>query len=171
MFYDQQAKRADPEKCSPRAKRDDALRIDVQRVFDENLPVYGAHKVWKQMNRDGAQLARCTVEHLIIRLGLEGTRRGRTCRTTIPDTGLESPADLVQRQFVAERPNQMCVADITVVATWSGFTYVAFIVEEFSRRIVGGRVSRSMRTDLVLDALEHALWARGGAKGVIHHSD
>ncbi|MEE4109796.1 MAG: IS3 family transposase, partial [Halieaceae bacterium] len=115
--------------------------------------------------------ARCTVERLMKRLGLEGTRRGRRCRTTIPDSDLVRPADLVRRQFVAERPNQLWVADITYVATWSGFAYVAFVVDVFSRRIVGWRVSRTMRTDLVLDALEQAVWARGGAKGVIHHSD
>ncbi len=170
-FYDHQAKREDPDKRSARAKRDDALCADVQRVFDENLQVYGARKVWRQMNREDIRVARCTVERLMKRLGLEGTRRGRRCRTTIPDAALARPADLVQRQFVAERPNQLWVADITYVATWSGFAYVAFVVDVFSRRIVGWRVSRTMRTDLVLDALEQALWARGGARGVIHHSD
>jgi transposase InsO family protein len=170
-FYDHQAKREAPEKRSGRAKRDDVLCVDVQRVFDENLEVYGAHKVWKQMNREGIPVARCSVERLMKRLGLEGTRRGRRCRTTIPDTNLVRPADLVQRRFVADRPNQLWVADITYVATWSGFAYVAFVVDVFSRRIVGWRVSRFMRTDLVLDALEQALRARGGAKGVIHYSD
>jgi transposase InsO family protein len=170
-FYDHQAKREDPDKRSARSKRDEALCVDVQRVFDENLQVYGAHKVWRQMNREDIRVARCTVERLMKRLGLEGTRRGRRCRTTIPDADLARPADLVQRQFVAERPNQLWVADITYVATWSGFAYVAFVVDVFSRRIVGWRVSRTMRTDLVLDALEQALWARGGARGVIHHSD
>jgi transposase InsO family protein len=170
-FYDHQTRREDPDKRSARAQRDDVLCVDVKRVFDENLQVYGAHKVWKQMNREGIGVARCTVERLMKRLGIEGTRRGRGCRTTIPDTDLVRPADLVQRQFVAERPDQLWVADITYVATWSGFAYVAFVVDVFSRCIVGWRVSRSMRTDLVLDALEQALWARGGAKGVIHHSD
>jgi putative transposase len=170
-FYDHQAKRGDPDRRSARAKRDETLCVDVKRVFDENYGVYGAKKVWRQMNREDIRVARCTVERLMKHLGLEGTRRGRRCRTTIPDTDLVRPADLVQRQFVAERPNQLWVADITFVATWSGFAYVAFVVDVFSRRIVGWRVSRSMRTDLVLDALEQALWARGGAKGVIHHSD
>ena len=170
-FYDHQTKRQDPDKRSARAKRDEALCVDVKRVFDDNYGVYGAKKVWRQMNREDIRVARCTVERLMKRLGLEGTRRGRRCRTTIPDSDLVRPADLVQRQFVAERPNQLWVADITYVATWSGFAYVAFVVDVFSRRIVGWRVSRTMRTDLVLDALEQALWARGGAKGVIHHSD
>jgi transposase InsO family protein len=105
------------------------------------------------------------------RLGLEGAMRGRRCRTTIPDTTAERPMDLVQRQFIADRPNQLWVADITYVATWGGFAYVAFVTDVFARRIVGWRVARSMRTDLVLDALEQAVWARGGAQGVIHHSD
>jgi putative transposase len=170
-FYDHQTKQQDPDKRSARAKRDEALCVDVKRVFDENYGVYGVKKVWRQMNREDIRVARCTVERLMKRLGLEGTRRGRRCRTTIPYTGLVRPADLVQRKFVAERPNQLWVADITYVATWSGFAYVAFVVDVFSRRIVGWRVSRTMRTDLVLDALEQALWARGGAKGVIHHSD
>jgi transposase InsO family protein len=170
-FYDHQTRREDPDKRSARAQRDDVLCVDVKRVFDENLQVYGAHKVWKQMNREGIGVARCTVERLMKRLGIEDTRRGRGCRTTIPDTDLVRPADLVQRQFVAERPNQLWVADINYVATWSGFAYVAFVVDVFSRHIVGWRVSRSMRTDLVLDALEQALWARGGATDVIHHSD
>jgi transposase InsO family protein len=143
----------------------------VQRVFDDNFQVYGARKVWRQMNREQIPVARCTVERLMKRLGLEGTRRGRRCRTTIPDDGAVRPADLVQRHLAAESPNQLWVADITYVATWSGFAYVAFVTDVFSRRIVGWRVARSMRTDLVLDALEQALWARGGAEGVIHHSD
>ena len=170
-FYDHQAKRDNPESRSDRARRDDALCIDIQRVFEDNFRVYGARKVWRQLNREDIEVARCTVERLMKRLGLEGARRGRRCQTTIPDTAADRPADLVQRQFVADRPNQLWVADITYVATWSGFAYVAFVVDVFARRIVGWRVARSMRTDLVLDALEQALWARGGAKGVIHHSD
>jgi transposase InsO family protein len=170
-FYDHRTKREDPNRRSARAKRDDELCVDVQRVFDENLQVYGAHKIWRQMNREDIRVARCTVARLMKRLGLEGTRRGRRCRTTIPDTEATCPADLVQRQFTADRPNQLWVADITYVATWSGFAYVAFVVDVFSRHIVGWRVARSMRTDLVLDALEQAVWARGGAQGVIHHSD
>jgi len=170
-FYDHQAKRRDPQRRSARAKRDDELCVDVQRVFNENLSVYGIHKVWRQMNREDIRVARCTVARLMKRLGLEGTRRGRRCRTTIPDTDATRPADLVQRQFTADRPNQLWVADITYVATWRGFAYVAFVVDVYSRHIVGWRVARSMRTDLVLDALEQAVWTRGGARGVIHHSD
>ena len=170
-FYDHQAKQRDPQRRSARAKRDDEVCIDVQRVFDENLRVYGIHKVWRQMNREDIRIARCTVARLMKRLGLEGTRRGRRCRTTIPDTDAVRPADLVKRQFTADRPNQLWVADITYVATWSGFVYVAFVVDVYSRHIVGWRAARSMRTDLVLDALEQAVWARGGVRGVIHHSD
>jgi putative transposase len=170
-FYDHQAKRTGPERRSERAKRDDALCLDIQRVWEENFRVYGARKVWRQMNREDISVARCTVERLMQRLGLEGARRDRKCRTTIPDTAADRPADLVQRQFMAERPNQLWVADITYVATWSGFAYVAFVIDVFARRIVGWRVARSMRTDLVLDALEQAIWARGGTRGVIHHND
>jgi len=130
-----------------------------------------ASKVWRQMNREDIEVARCTVERPMKRLGLEGVRRGRRCLTTIPDKAADRPADLVQRHFVADRPNQLWVADITYVATWSGFVYVAFVIDVFARRIVGWRVARSMRTELVLDALEQAVWARGGAQGVIHHSD
>lgn len=170
-FYDHQDKRNHPQRRSDRARRDDVLCPQIQRVWEENFQVYGAHKVWKQLNREDFEVARCTVERLMKRLGLAGARRGRGCRTTIPDTGAERPADLVQRQFVADRPNQLWVADITYVATWRGFAYVAFVTDVFSRHIVGWRVSSSMRTDLVLDALEQAVWARGGAEGVIHHSD
>ena len=170
-FYDHLAKREDPDKRCARAQRDEALCVDIQRIFEEHFEVYGAHKIWRQMNREAIPVARCTVERLMRRLGIQGARRGRRCRTTIPDTGLHRPDDLVQRRFVADRPNQLWVADITYVATWSGFAYVAFVTDVFSRRIVGWRVASSMRTDLVLDALEQAVWARGGASGVIHHRD
>lgn len=170
-FYAHQNKLSNPDRRSDRAKRDDALRPEIQRVWEENFHVYGAHKVWKQLNREDFEVARCTVERLMKQLGLEGTRRGRRCRTTIPDTGAERPADLVERQFSADRPNHLWVADITYVATWRGFAYVAFVTDVFSRHVVGWRVASSMRTDLVLDALEQAVWARGGAEGVIHHSD
>ena len=170
-FYDHKDKRNHPPRRSSRAKRDDALCSEVKRVWEENFQVYGAHKVWKQLNREDIEVARCTVERLMKRLGLEGARRGKGCKTTIADTGADRPADLVQRQFVADRPNQLWVADITYVATWRGFAYVAFVIDVFSRHIVGWRVASSMRTDLVLDALEQAVWARGGAEGVIHHSD
>jgi len=170
-FYDHQAKQVDPERRSQRAKRDDGLVVDIRRVWEEHFQVYGARKVWRQLHREEIPVARCTVERLMQREGIEGVRRGRRCRTTISDAAAERPADLVQRQFVAERPNQLWVADITYVATWSGFAYVAFVTDVFARCIVGWRVARSMRTDLVLDALEQAVWARGGGKGVIHHSD
>jgi putative transposase len=170
-FYEHKAREADPNRLPDRAKRDLELSVDIQRVWEENFQVYGVRKVWRQMNREDIEVARCTVERLMKRLGIEGARRGRSCRTTIPDNAAERPADLVRRQFVADRPNQLWVADITYVATWSGFAYVAFVTDVFARRIVGWRVARSMRTDLVLDALEQALWSRRGAEGVIHHSD
>jgi len=170
-FYEHKAREADPDRLPDRAKRDLELSVDIQRVWEENFQVYGARKVWRQMNREDIEVARCTVERLMKHLGIEGARRGRSCRTTIPDNAAERPADLVQRQFVADRPNQLWVADITYVATWSGFAYVAFVTDVFARRIVGWRVARSMRTDLVLDALEQALWSRRDAEGVIHHSD
>jgi putative transposase len=170
-FYEHKAREADLNRLPDRAKRDLELCIDIQRVWEENFQVYGARKVWRQMNREDIEVARCTIERLMKHQGIEGARRGRSCRTTIPDNAAERPADLVQRQFVADRPNQLWVADITHVATWSGFAYVAFVTDVFARRIVGWRVARTMRTDLVLDALEQALWARGGAQGVIHHSD
>ena len=123
------------------------------------------------MKREGVQVARCTVERLMKDLGLEGVRRGKKCWTTISDDALWRPADRINRHFVATRPNQLWVADITVVATWAGFLYVAFVIDVFARRIVGWRVSRSLQTDLVLDALEQAVWSRKSAKGLIHHSD
>ena len=170
-FYEHKAREVDPNRLPDRAKRDLELSVDIQRVWEENFQVYGVRKVWRQMNREDIEVARCTVERLMKRLGIEGARRGRSCRTTIPDNAAQRPADLVQRQFVADRPNQLWVADITYVATWSGFAYVAFVTDVFARRIVGWRVARSMRTDLVLDALEQALWSRRGTEGVIHHSD
>ena len=123
------------------------------------------------MNRENIEVARCTVERLMKQLGIQGVRRGRKCWTTISDDTLIRPADLVNRQFIAMRPNQLWVADITHVATWSGFVYVAFVIDVFSRHIVGWRVSRSLHTDLVLDALEQALWSRTKTEGLIHHSD
>jgi putative transposase len=170
-FYEHKAREADPDRLPPRAKRDQELSIEIQRVWEENFRVYGARKVWRQLRREKIEVARCTVERLMKQLGLRGAVRGRRCRTTIGDPAADHPADLVQRQFVAERPNQLWVADFTYVATWSGFVYVAFVIDVFARCIVGWRVASSMHTDLVLDALEQALWARGGAKGAIHHSD
>lgn len=160
-----------PERRCNRAKRDEALSKEIQRVWDANHCVYGAHKVWKQLNRESIPTARCTVERLMGTLGLEGVRRGKRCVTTIPSEQAEKPLDLVNRQFTAARPNQLWVADVTYVATWSGFVYVAFVVDVFSRYIVGWRVLKTLQTDLVLDALEQALWARGKPRGVTHHSD
>ncbi len=160
-----------PGRRSDRAKRDEQLTAEVQRIWEQNHRVYGARKLWKQLNREGIPSARCTVERLMSRLGIEGVRRGKRCITTIPADMADKPLDLVNRQFTAERPDQLWVADITYVATWSGFIYVAFVVDVFSRRIVGWRVLKSLQTDLVLDALEQAVWARGKPQGVTHHSD
>ena len=137
------------------------------------MQVYGAEKVWRQLNREGVQIARCTVERLMKRLGLEGVRRGKVMRTTVPDKALPCPLDRVNRKFKADRPNQLWVSDFTYVSTWQGWLYVAFVIDVFARCIVGWRVSRSMRTDFVLDALEQALYARQPerADALVHHSD
>jgi transposase InsO family protein len=140
-------------------------------VHAENFGVYGARKVWRQLNREGTQVARCTVERLMRDLGLEGIRRGQKRRTTTSDESMPRPADLVERDFRAARPNELWVADITYVASWSGFVYVAFVIDVFSRMIVGWRASRSLRSDLALDALEQAIWARSETDGLVHHSD
>ena len=140
-------------------------------MWQESDRNYGARKIWIQLHRESIKVARCTVERLMKQLGIEGVRRGKRCITTIPDETAYKPLDLVQRNFTASRPNQLWVADVTYVATWSGFVYVAFVVDVYSRYIVGWRVLKQMRTDLVLDALEQALWARGKPRGVIHHSD
>jgi len=171
-YYEHRRRRLEPDRRPARAKRDDELRPEVQRVWDENFGVYGAEKVWRQLNREGVVVARCTVERLMRELGLRGAVRGRAFTiTTVADDAAERPRDLVQREFVASRPNQLWVADLTYVATWAGFVYVAFVVDVFSRCIVGWRVSRSLRTDLALDALEQALHARAPSEGLIHHSD
>jgi transposase InsO family protein len=170
-YYEHKAREADPD-CLPwRTQRDRALMVEIQRVWDEHLQVYGARKVWLQLKREQFAVARCTVERLMGVLGLQGAVRGKSYKTTIPDDAAERPADLVQRQFTATRPNQLWVADFTYVATWSGVVFVAFVIDVFSRRIVGWRVASSMRTDLALDALEQALWSRTGTEGLVHHSD
>ena len=157
---------------SARAVRDEGLKPEIQRVHRDNFGVYGARKVWLQLGREGIPAARCTVARLMSDLGLRGVRRGAFKVTTTSDGHALRPADLVERDFRASRPNQLWVADITYVATWNGFVYVAFVTDVFSRRIVGWRVSRSLRSDLALDALEMALWARGkNADGLVHHSD
>jgi putative transposase len=157
---------------SARAVRDAQLKVEIRRVHAEHFGVYGARKVWRQLHREGIAVARCTVERLMRELHLEGVRRGKPRRTTTPDQAAPQPADLVKRDFSASRPNQLWVADLTYVATWSGFVYVALVVDAFSRFIVGWRAARSLRTDLVLDALEMAIWARrGDLEGLVHHSD
>lgn len=170
-YYRSKHLEANPNQRSDRTRRDEMLKPEITRVYEENLQVYGARKIWKQLNRENIPVARCTVERLMGNMGLEGVRRGKRCRTTIPDELADKPLDLVNRNFSAERPNQLWVADITYVATWSGFVYVAFVVDVFSRYIVGWRVLKSLQTDIVLDALEQALWVRGRPQGVTHHSD
>ena len=159
-------------RCS-RAQRDDTLVPHIERVWQANMRVYGADKIWKQMNREGFCIARCTVERLMKRLGLQGVRRGKVVRTTISDMKAPCPLDRVNRQFKAERPNQLWVSDFTYVSTWQGWLYVAFVIDVYARRIVGWRVSTSMHTDFVLDALEQALYARQPERdgALIHHSD
>ncbi len=156
-----------------RAQRDVRLMPQIERVWQSNMQVYGADKIWHQLNREGIEVARCTVERLMKRLGLAGARRGKVVRTTIPDKAVPCPLDRVNRQFRADRPNQLWVSDFTYVSTWQGWLYVAFVIDVFARRIVGWRVSRSMRTDFVLDALEQALYARQPelSDALIHHSD
>jgi putative transposase len=163
-----------PETRSARARRDDELRAAIQRIWDANHQVYGPRKVWKQLRREGHTVARCTVERLMRAMGLRGASRGRAWKiTTQSDPAVSRPADLVDRQFTATRPNQLWVADFTYVATWCGFVYVAFVIDVFARRIVGWRVSSSLATDFVLDALEQAIYdrCRAGTSDLVHHSD
>jgi putative transposase len=158
--------------ASARAVRDTKLKGEITRVHAEHFGVYGARKVWRQLHREGITVARCTVERLMRELGLEGVRRGKPHRTTTPEAAATRPADLVGRDFSATRPNQLWVADLTYVATWSGFVYVAFVIDVFSRFLVGWQASRSLRTDLALDALEMAIWRRQAQlQGLVHHSD
>jgi len=172
-YWRHAAQQRDPSLLCARAQRDDRLMPEIQRVWHTNLQVYGADKVWRQLNREGVTVARCTVERLMKRLGLAGVRRGKIVRTTIPDHAVPCPLDRVNRQFKADRPNQLWVSDFTYVSTWQGWLYVAFVIDVFARRIVGWRVSHSMRTDFVLDALEQALYARQPERSdaLVHHSD
>jgi putative transposase len=158
---------------SAQAQRDEVLVGEITRVWTENRRVYGADKVWKQLHREGIPVARCTVERLMRRQGIRGVVRGKTVRTTVGDEKAMRPADLVDRNFRAVAPNHLWVADLTYVKTHSGWVYVAFVIDVFSRRIVGWQASRSLRSDLALDALEMAIWARRGEKlnGLVHHSD
>ena len=170
-YYEHVARRRAPERRSSRAKRDEPLRVEIRRVHRDNFGVYGANKVWRQLGREGFGVARCTVERLMRTESLQGVRRGRRFKTTRPDLAAPKPADLVQRRFEAERPNQLWVADFTYVPTRESFVYVAFVIDVFSRMVVGWRASTSMRADLVLDALEQALHARQDRVGLVHHSD
>jgi transposase InsO family protein len=170
-YYEHKAREADPSRRPARAQRDAQLRGEIQRVWATNRRVYGARKVWRQLRREQVPVARCTIERLMRADGLRGVVRGRRVRTTTPDTAAERPLDLVQRQFTAERPNQLWVADYTYVATRRGFVYVAFVIDVFSRRIVGWRAHTTMRSALVLDALEQALHDRETDDALIHHSD
>jgi putative transposase len=167
------ARRADPEKLPRRGKRDAALKVEIRRVFDENFRLYGVRKVWRQLAREGIAVARCTVARLMRAMGLQGAVRGKPMRTTISDKAVPCPLDRVNRQFQAPRPNVLWVSDFTYVATWSGFVYVAFVIDAYARRIVGWRVSRTAQAGFVLDALEQAFHERrpiqGG--GLVHHSD
>ena len=165
--------RLDPSKASPRARRDEVLRRSIRRIFDENFRVYGVRKVWRQMNREGELVARCTVARLMKQMGLQGVVRGRPVRTTISDKATPCPRDLVDRQFRAPAPNRLWVSDFTYVATWTGFVYVAFVIDAFARRIVGWRASRTAHATFVLDALDQALHARRPSpRGeLVHHSD
>ena len=191
VYHEAKACERNPERRSTRRKRDQELKVEIRRVFSENFGVYGVRKVWIQLNREGIRVAKCTVRRLMRELGLRGAVRGRAFKTTtITNPDMARPRDLVERRFTAEAPNRLWISDITYVATWSGFVYVAFVIDVFSRTIVGWRASTSLRTDLALDALEQAIWARlehpGTSQrvgdgslgtvttpeaGLIHHSD
>jgi putative transposase len=172
-YHRHRQRQADPTRCAARTQRDTYLRGEIRRVFDANHQVYGPRKVWKQLRREGIRVARCTVVRLMRALGLAGAVRGRAWITTTRAATGARPVDLVDRRFVASRPNQLWVSDFTYVATWGGFVYAAFVIDVFARRIVGWRVSASMRTDFVLDALEQAIHARRAQAldGLVHHSD
>jgi len=165
--------RADPKRASARARSDAALSREIRRVWEENFQVYGVRKVWRQLKREGIEVARCTVARLMRQMGLKGVMRGKPVRTTISDKATPCPADKVNRRFQAPHPNALWVADFTYVATWQGFVYVAFVIDAFARRIVGWRVSRTAQASFVLDALEQALHDRRPVKGggLVHHSD
>ena len=167
------ARRRDPAKQSSRTRRDAALMPEIARVFEENFRVYGVRKVWRQLLREGHTVARCTVARLMVAMGLQGVIRGKPVRTTISDKAAPCPQDHVNRQFKAPRPNALWVSDFTYVATWTGFVYVAFVIDAYARRIVGWRASRTAHAGFVLDALEQALHDRRPMRrgGLVHHSD
>lgn len=170
-FYEARAQARDPSRQAPRVQRDAVVGAEIRRVWRDSRGLYGVRKVWHQLRREGTPVARCTVERLMRVEGLAGVVRGRRVRTTVPDETATRPADLVQRRFTAPRPNALWVADFTYVATWGGMVYVAFVIDVFSRYIVGWRASATMRTDLALDALEQAVYARQPTAPLIHHSD
>ncbi|WP_336492740.1 IS3 family transposase [Methylobacterium nigriterrae] len=172
-YHTHAARRADPGRLPARAKRDAMLTAEIRRVYEANFGVYGVRKVWRQLAREGMVVARCTVARLMRVMGLQGVVRGRKLRTTVPDRGAACPLDRVNRQFQPPRPNMLWVSDFTYVATWSGFVYVAFVIDAFARRIVGWRVSRTAHAGFVLDALEQALHERRPVRGagLVHHSD
>ena len=172
-YHARDARRRRPDTVPPRVQRDAALSVEIRRVFDENFQVYGVRKVWRQLVREGEDVARCTVARLMRAMGLQGVIRGRRVRTTISDKAAPCPLDRVNRQFRAPRPNLLWVSDFTYVATWAGFVYVAFVIDAYARRIVGWRVSRSAHAGFVLDALEQALHERRpvSGSGLVHHSD
>ncbi len=172
-YHAHAARRADPKELPARARRDAALMIEIRRVYEANFCVYGVRKIWRQLGREGIAVARCTVARLMQTMGLQGAVRGKPVRTTIPDPAAPGPRDRVNRQFQAPRPNVLWVSDFTYVATWSGFVYVAFVIDAYARRIVGWRVSRTAHASFVLDALEQALHARRPVQGggLVHHSD
>ena len=172
-YHARAARRADPSKAPPRVRRDVALRGEVRRVWEENFGVYGVRKIWRQLGREGVSVARCTVTRLMREMGLQGIVRGKSVRTTISDKAVPCPLDRVNRDFKAPAPDRLWVSDFTYVATWSGFVYVAFVIDAYARRIVGWRVSRTAEAGFVLDALEQAIHARRPAQGggLIHHSD
>ena len=172
-YFAHVTKRADPTKASARARWDGELCPEIRRVFDENFAVYGVRKVWRQLGRENVIVARCTVARLMRQMGLQGVVRGKAARTTIGDQATPCPADRVNRQFQAPRPNALWLSDFTYVATWQGFVYVAFVIDAYARRIVGWRVSRTAHASFVLDALDQALHDRRPVEGgrLIHHSD
>ena len=171
-YHEHAARKADPDRRPARERRDAELSQEIRRVFAANFGVYGVRKVWRQMQREGIAVARCTVARLMRQMGLQGVVRGNSIRTTVSDAAALCPRDRVNRQFTAPRPNALWVSDFTFVATWSGFVYVAFVIDAFARRIVGWRVSRSARAEFVLDALEQALHDRQPWRAnLIHHSD
>jgi transposase InsO family protein len=173
-YYEHKRRERDPSYGPARVQRDHRLQGDIKRVWDENFAVYGVRKVWRQLNREAIVVPRCTVARLMRQLGLRGAVRGRAFKTTtVADDRQVRPADLVNRDFVVRRPNALWVSDLTYVATWRGFAYVAFVIDAFARRIVGWRVSSSLRSDLALDALDQALYERAGDREdeLIHHSD